>query len=57
MQGPTKERWQYLCQLAATEQDPKKFGELMDEILELLDEKERRLTALLLTPDVSDKFQ
>lgn len=57
MQGSTKERWQYLCQLATTERDPKKFGELMNEILRLLEEKERRLTALVLTPDGSDKLQ
>jgi hypothetical protein len=43
MQGPTKERWQELCQLAAVEQDPARMLELMREINALLIEKEQRL--------------
>ena len=43
MQGEKKERWMELCQLAAVEQDPKKLIELVQQINELLEEKERRL--------------
>jgi len=28
MQGPIKERWEQLCEQAATEQDPQKLAEL-----------------------------
>jgi hypothetical protein len=45
MQGPTKERWQELCKLAAVEQDPSKMLELIREINALLIEKEQRLVS------------
>ena len=44
MQGPTKERWMQLAELAATEQDPVELLKLITEINELLAEKEERLT-------------
>lgn len=43
MKGETGERWRALCQQAQTEQDPKKFMELIREITRLLEEKEQRL--------------
>jgi hypothetical protein len=38
-----KERWLELCAQAAIEQDPNKLMELVKEINELLEQKERRL--------------
>jgi hypothetical protein len=48
-----KERWQALADLAVNEQDPKKFMELIREINDLLEEKQRRLNNLRLgkSPD------
>jgi hypothetical protein len=43
MQGETKERWMELCAQAAVEQDPTKLMELVKEINNLLEEKERSL--------------
>jgi hypothetical protein len=43
MKGEQRERWQNLCALAAEEQDPQRLLELIREISELLEEKERRL--------------
>ena len=40
------ERWMELCGQAAVEQDPEKLMELVTEILELLETKERRLGIL-----------
>jgi hypothetical protein len=37
------ERWKQLCEQAATEQDPKKLMELTKEIIQLLEEKDKRL--------------
>lgn len=45
MQGPVKERWQILCEQAANEQDPQKLLELVREINQLLDDKQKRLNA------------
>ena len=42
MQDKT-ERWMELCKQAAIEQDPKKLMELVAEINQLLEAKERRL--------------
>jgi hypothetical protein len=39
-----KERWHELCELAADEQDVDRLIELVKEINDLLDEKERRLS-------------
>lgn len=44
MQGPAKERWKELCELAAKEQDPARLKALVQEINRLLEEKYRRLT-------------
>ena len=38
-----KERWLELCAQAAIEQDPNKLMELVKEINDLLEQKERRL--------------
>jgi hypothetical protein len=43
MQGPVKERWRELCELAAVEQDHDKLMALIQEIDRLLAEKEERL--------------
>ena len=43
MQGERGERWRKLCEQAAVEQDPDKLLELTKEIVQLLEEKERRL--------------
>jgi hypothetical protein len=46
MQGTRKERWMELCAQAAVEQDGKKLLELVKEISNILEEKERRLGVL-----------
>ncbi len=46
MEGPKLERWQELCALAATEDDPEKLLKLITEINRLLQEKEDRLVAM-----------
>jgi hypothetical protein len=38
-----RERWMELAELAANEQDPDKLMELVRELNELLDKKQRRL--------------
>jgi hypothetical protein len=43
MQGQNGERWRELCEQAAIEQDPQRLLELMREINDLLEAKERRL--------------
>ena len=43
MRGETKERWQKLCEQAANEQDPEQLLILIQEINQLLEEKEKRL--------------
>ena len=43
LKGETLEVWQKLCSQAATEQDPARLLELINEINRLLDEKEKRL--------------
>jgi hypothetical protein len=45
MQGLNKERWRELSEQAAVEQDPNKMLDLITEINELLEEKEKRLKA------------
>jgi len=44
MQGPTRERWEELCEQAANEQDSDKLLELVKEINRLLAEKQDRLS-------------
>jgi len=46
MQNETRERWVELCAQAACEQNPAKLVELVREINDLLEEKERRLGIL-----------
>jgi len=43
MQGKMKERWLQLCEQAAVEQDSEKLMTLLDEIIRMLDDKEKRL--------------
>jgi hypothetical protein len=43
MKGETEERWWKLCAKAATEQDANRLMELVREINELLEKKQRRL--------------
>jgi hypothetical protein len=43
VQGETRKRWEQLCSLAETEQDPDKFLTLHREIVALLESKEVRL--------------
>jgi hypothetical protein len=48
-----RERWLELAELAANEQDPKKLMELVNEINQLLAEKQARLDRL--TPNPSEE--
>lgn len=43
MKGEKKEIWMNLCEQAAIEQDPDKLMDLIRQINQLLEEKERRL--------------
>ena len=43
MQAETGERWRKLCEQAAVEQDTQKLLQLIREINQLLEAKERRL--------------
>jgi hypothetical protein len=43
LKGKNKERWEQLCAQAAVEQDSARLMKLIQEITEMLDEKERRL--------------
>lgn len=43
MKGKTKEHWMELCEQAACEQDPDRLIELVQEIDQMLAEKETRL--------------
>jgi hypothetical protein len=44
MQGESKQRWEELCEQAATEQDPDKFFDLIREINRLLEERRANLS-------------
>ena len=44
MKAETRELWMTLCEQAAVEQDPLRLLELVTEINDLLEQKERRLT-------------
>ena len=46
VQGEVKARWMQLCEMTATERDPKKLLEIVEEINRLLEEKEQRLSKL-----------
>lgn len=43
MKGQTKEHWMELCEQAATEQDPERLLQLINEINRMLDQKQERL--------------
>lgn len=45
MKGKVKERWMHLAEQAAIEQDPRKLLDLVREINDILDEKQKRLEA------------
>jgi hypothetical protein len=47
MEGQSKERWQELCELAYKEQNPQRVLDLVEEINQLLEEKERRFTQMM----------
>ena len=42
MQGPIRERWMELCELAANEKDPKRLMETVMALNRLLEAKEKR---------------
>jgi len=46
MKGEKKERWMELCEQAANEQDASRLLEIVKQINDLLEEKERRLGIL-----------
>jgi hypothetical protein len=50
-----RERWKELAELAANEQDPKKLIALIQEINQLLAEKEKRLTLPTRAPLVTHR--
>jgi len=43
MEGPQLERWRELCAQIAEENDPVRFSELVNELLQELDKKKQRL--------------
>ena len=45
MLGQNRERWMDLCELAAKEQDPEKLLKLVQQINQMLEEKQTRLDA------------
>lgn len=42
MRGETKERWKELCERAAVEQDPDRFGATIQELRQALEDREER---------------
>jgi hypothetical protein len=55
MKDEVKERWLYLCALAANEQDPRKLIALVEEINRLLAEQRERPRILPKTDDSPKK--
>jgi hypothetical protein len=53
MQGKKREQWMDLCAQAATEQDGTKLLKLVQQINDLLEEKERRLGVFPTKPEKS----
>jgi hypothetical protein len=51
LKGEEKEIWMRLCAQAAVEQDPDKLMDLIKQINQLLEEKERRLKGNLNSPN------
>jgi hypothetical protein len=42
LQGETKERWRELCERAVDEQDPDRFVATIQELLQVLEDREER---------------
>jgi hypothetical protein len=42
LRGETKERWRELCERVVVEQDPARFLATIQELLQVLEEKEER---------------
>ena len=57
MKGEKREIWMHLCEQAAVEQDPDKLMDLIKQINQLLEEKERRLKGESSFSDNGDKAQ
>jgi hypothetical protein len=51
MQGEKKERWQELCEQATKEQDPQKLLKLVQEVDQLLAQKQERVNKTKSTRD------
>jgi hypothetical protein len=51
LKGEKREIWMHLCEQAAIEQDPDKLMDLIKQINQLLEEKERRLKGSLNSPN------
>jgi len=47
MKGKTKDHWMELCEQAAVEQDSEKLLELINQIDQMLEEKDQRLTWII----------
>jgi hypothetical protein len=43
LRDQTKERWRELCERATVEQDPDRFAQTIQELLQVLEEREERL--------------
>ena len=41
MRGEAKERWRELCERVVSEQDPERFEATLQELLEVLEEREK----------------
>ncbi len=51
MIGENEERWRKLCEAATKEQDSERLLELVRQINQMLDDKERRLKGQLKDPE------
>ena len=54
LRGETKERWRELCERAVVEQDPDRFVATIQELIQVLEDREERRrnsTALQRPPD------
>ena len=51
MIGENEERWRKLCEAAAKEQDSERLLELVRQINQMLDDKERRLKVQVKGPE------
>ena len=56
LRGETKERWKELCERAVVEQDPDRFVATIQELLQVLeDREERRHDAMVLQVALKEK--